>query len=101
MLLVPVRVNRSSRTWSPSFKPHRLVQRHVLAMGTMLCVMGLASHPLPAQSAPDSPGKIWQGKQEKQLDKELSAHPEPKYDIDASRKYTLAELIDMAQQHNP
>jgi len=35
------------------------------------------------------------------LGRELAARPEAKYDVDAARVYTLAELIDLAQQHNP
>ena len=54
-----------------------------------------------AQSIPDEPGKIWHSKQEQGLRHELTARPELTYDIDHQRKYTLAELTDLAQQHNP
>jgi outer membrane protein TolC len=54
-----------------------------------------------AQSAPDSPDKVWHSKAEQSLDHALAAHPEAKYDIDPAKVYTLAELIDLAQQHNP
>src|ERR1700721_1967947 len=49
----------------------------------------------PADSDGDHP------KAEQSLDRELAAHPETKYAIDAAKVYTLAELIDLAQQHNP
>jgi outer membrane protein len=54
-----------------------------------------------AQSIPDSPDKVWHSKAEKSLDRELAARPEAKYAIDSSKPYSLAELIDLAQQHNP
>jgi outer membrane protein len=53
------------------------------------------------QSAPPVPDKVWHPKSEQELSRELVTHPEKKYDIDATKNYTLAELIDLAQQHNP
>ena len=55
----------------------------------------------PAQNTPRSPDKVWHSKAEQGLDRELAAHPEAKYPIDTTKVYTLAELIDLAQQHNP
>lgn len=54
-----------------------------------------------AQSAPASPDRVWHSKAEQGLDRELAARPEAKYDIDPTKLYTLAELIDLAQRHNP
>jgi len=54
-----------------------------------------------AQSVPDDPGKVWHSKDEQGLARDLAAHPEATYDIDHQRKYTLAELTDLAEQHNP
>jgi outer membrane protein TolC len=54
-----------------------------------------------AQNAPVSPNGVWHSKAEPSLDRELASHPEAKYEMDAHRSYTLAELIDLAQQHNP
>ena len=101
MLLIPVRANSSSRVWGLFVRWNWLGPRGGLSAAAVLCLLISAWPRAQAQSAPDSPGKIWQGKQEQKLDKQLTAHPEPKYDIDATKKYTLAELIDMAQQHNP
>ena len=47
------------------------------------------------------PDKVWHSKAEKGLDRELALHPEAKYDIDPRKNYSLAELIDLAQRHNP
>jgi outer membrane protein len=58
------------------------------------------AHALP-QSTPPAPNKVWHSRAEQGLDRDLAAHPEPKYDVDAAKVYTLAELIDLAQLHNP
>jgi outer membrane protein len=62
---------------------------------------GLGGAQLVAQSAPASPDKVWHSKAEQSLDRELAARPEAKFDIDTAKPYTLPELIDLAQQHNP
>jgi outer membrane protein len=54
-----------------------------------------------AQSAPASPDKVWHSKAEPGLDRELARRPEAKYNIDPGKNYSLAELIDLAEQHNP
>lgn len=54
-----------------------------------------------AQNAPASPDRAWHSKAERDLDRELASRPEAKYDMDANKSYTLAELIDLAQLHNP
>jgi len=54
-----------------------------------------------AQNSPPVPNKVWHSKAEPSLDHALAARPEAKYDVDAAKVYTLAELIDLAQQHNP
>jgi outer membrane protein len=54
-----------------------------------------------AQSAPSSPDKVWHSQLEQKLKRELTSRPEPVYRLDSARVYTLAELIDLAQQQNP
>jgi outer membrane protein len=54
-----------------------------------------------AQSAPDSPDKVWHANVEKKLRDELTSRPESKYTVDTTRPYTMAELIDLAEEHNP
>jgi outer membrane protein TolC len=62
-------------------------------------VMGWVS--LLAQSAPAAPDRVWHAKAEEGLRHELAARPQTRYDFDATKTFTLAELIDLAQQHNP
>jgi TolC family type I secretion outer membrane protein len=54
-----------------------------------------------AQSAPSSPDKPWHGTAETGLNRQLSSLPDTKYDLDPAKAYTLAELIDLTEQHNP
>ena len=54
-----------------------------------------------AQGAPPSPSKVWHSKAEPGLERQVTSLPATTYPIDANKKYTLAELIDLAEQHNP
>ena len=67
----------------------------------MVVLAGLGRHVALAQKPPDSPGKVWHSRAEQDLQRELTVRPEPKYDVDAARLYTLAELVDLAEEHNP
>jgi outer membrane protein len=54
-----------------------------------------------AQGAPPSPSNVWHSKAEQGLQQQLAVQPTAPYQIDPAKKYTLAELIDLAEQHNP
>jgi outer membrane protein len=54
-----------------------------------------------AQSAPPSPDKVWHPKAESSVAYDQKALPGPKFDTDPTKVYSLAELIDLAEQHNP
>jgi outer membrane protein len=56
---------------------------------------------LRAQDVPASPTKPWHTDREAQFAQRLEAYPEPKYNLAANRTYTLAELVDLAEGHNP
>jgi outer membrane protein len=53
-----------------------------------------------AQDAPPSAEKVWHAKAEGGLGR-AAARPQAAYAIDLAKPYTLAELIDLAQAHNP
>jgi outer membrane protein len=71
------------------------------AMAVAALMAGTVAATCYAQSAPATPDRVWHSKAEQSLDRELTSHPEAKYDMDPHKSYTLAELIDLAQQHNP
>ncbi len=56
---------------------------------------------LAAQSAPPSSDAVWQPNGVQTLEHELSGRPHEAIDLVPDKAYTLAELIDLAQQHNP
>jgi outer membrane protein len=54
-----------------------------------------------AQMAPVSPDRPWHGTQEQQIESEARHFPEPRFPIEPDKTYTLPELIDLAEGHNP
>lgn len=54
-----------------------------------------------AQNLPSSSARPWQSDREAQFARQLKAIPEQAYTLDANRVYTLAELVDLAESHNP
>jgi outer membrane protein len=71
----------------------------VLAVAALIVATGSSCS--LAQSAPASPDKIWHSETELKLGKQLALQPQTKYPVDVNKIYTLADLIDLAQQHNP
>jgi outer membrane protein TolC len=53
----------------------------------------------PAQTAPVSPNHSWHGPGEVEGDAKNAR--EPRFSIDQAKTYTLAELVDLAESHNP
>lgn len=68
---------------------------------TTIFILCSSTLPFYGQSAPPSPNKSWHDPAEDGLTKQLSSLPEAKYDFDPKKTYTLAELVDLAEQHNP
>jgi outer membrane protein len=56
---------------------------------------------LAAQSAPPASGAVWQPRGVQTLEHELAIRPQEAVDLVPDKTYTLPELIDLAQQHNP
>jgi outer membrane protein len=54
-----------------------------------------------AQTAPPSQAKVWHSPAEKKLSRDSATTHKPAYDLDTARVFTLAELVDLAQSHNP
>jgi outer membrane protein len=80
--------------------------RTYLANGTqsiaiVLFAVACAAVNVHAQGAPRSPDTVWHSKAEQSLSREAAAAPKKAYDVDSAKIYTLAELIDLAESHNP
>jgi outer membrane protein len=73
--------------------------------GWLLTTALLAPAMLPAgliaQGTPPAPGVVWQPKGAHALEKESAATPHDQISLAPNKSYTLAELIDLAEQHNP
>ena len=54
-----------------------------------------------AQSAPGSPDRPWHGPAERSVQVDARRYPGSGPRIDSARTYTLADLIDVAESHNP
>src|SRR3984885_3688278 len=56
---------------------------------------------LIAQGTPPAPGVVWQPKGTQALQKESVTKPHDQINFSSDKTYTLADLIDLAEQHNP
>src|SRR5262245_29295997 len=54
-----------------------------------------------AQSAPSRPDRPWSSSYQLQTQKDAAVLPSPGFQIDSARTYSLPELIDLAEEHNP
>src|SRR5258707_11362143 len=55
----------------------------------------------PAQTAPVSPNHSWHGPEERRIQSEAKNFSESKFELDPGKTYSLPELIDLAESHNP
>ncbi|MGA8440259.1 MAG: TolC family protein [Candidatus Sulfotelmatobacter sp.] len=56
---------------------------------------------LLGQVAPVSPNRPWHAVEERQIEADATKSFEPSFSVDPSKTYSLAELIDLAETHNP
>ena len=54
-----------------------------------------------AQSVPVSPDHPWHGAAEHTIEADAKRVPESRFTVDPAKAYTLAELVDLAESHNP
>ena len=54
-----------------------------------------------AQSAPASPDRPWQSPAERQIEDDAKHFRESRFSIEPDRVYSLAELVNLAETHNP
>ena len=67
----------------------------LLAVGVFCAREALARQIAPTPSLP------WHSKEERDLSRQLVADGQPSWQIDSQKIYTLPELIDLAERHNP
>src|SRR5258705_4567595 len=71
------------------------------AYAAILLLMFVHSNITCAQNAPPSPERQWLGPGEKQIKRDAERFRDSKPGIDSPKIYSLVELIDFAQSHNP
>src|SRR5262249_38674369 len=69
-------------------------------MRIMVAILLFASS-ASAQTAPPSPIRPWLVTSDSSITRDTRPSPDPNVRIDSDRKYSLAELIDIAQASNP
>jgi outer membrane protein TolC len=70
------------------------------ALGFLLFCLLLASHGL-SQSAPASPDRPWHSSVERGAERDAERTVGHEFAVDPSATYSLAELVDLAESHNP
>jgi outer membrane protein len=71
------------------------------AHAAILCVLLLFGTCALAQSAPVSPDHPWHSVGEQRIEADAKNSRESSFSIDPIKSYSLAELIDLAEKHNP
>lgn len=66
----------------------------------MVISLPIASSAL-AQTAPASADHPWHGLGEHKIELDTKSLPQSTFNIEAAKTYTLAELVDLAESHNP
>jgi outer membrane protein len=77
--------------------PGAVVAARRLLFVLLLC----ASRVVAAQSAPLSPDHPWRFPQQQQIESDAKGLGNYRFSIDSAKTYSLAELIDLAESHNP
>jgi outer membrane protein len=73
----------------------RSVKPLLLVVGILCCRETLAQLTAP------TPGLPWHSKEERELSTQVATDRQPGWQIDPEKVYTLPELIDLAERHNP
>lgn len=81
----------------------RWLKRHLLlvCIGWPIGLLMLLTRSVPAQSAPVSPDHPWHTSSDLKIEEDARKIPDLRFNIDSTRTYALAELIDLAEAHNP
>ena len=76
------------------------VPKNPVRMTTLLVIL-MAAIPLFAQSPPASADRPWHTSDERRITSEGKRVRQPAFPIEPDKAYSLAELIDLAEAHNP
>jgi outer membrane protein len=68
---------------------------------TVISFFVLSTQTLPAQTAPVSPDHPWYTSAERSVEADAPQIPDSRFAINPAKTYSLPELVDMAETHNP
>jgi outer membrane protein len=91
------------RTTTPGLRrsTFRPGSARVLARAAIVFVLLQPVSRALTQNAPASPDRPWHGLGEARIEADLRNLTEPTLDFDPAKNYSLPELIDLAESHNP
>jgi outer membrane protein len=69
--------------------------------GAILLVLLFHADPALSQSAPALPDRPWHSAEERQTEDDAKRFSSVPFSVDPAKTYSLAELIDLAEAHNP
>ena len=73
----------------------------VLRVAGVISFLALSTMAVSAQSAPVSPDHPWHTSTEISVEADARNIPDSRFVIDSAKTYSLSELIDLAEAHNP
>jgi outer membrane protein len=73
----------------------------VVARAAIVLVLLHFANRAVAQNTPVSPDHPWHGPEERRIEADARNFPEPRTKLDPGKTYSLSELIDLAESHNP
>jgi outer membrane protein len=76
-----------------------LLHRVASFLAASLVILSCAN--FAAQTAPSAPDRPWKSPYEQQIQTQNHNLPAPNFVVDPNKAYSLAELVDLAEQHNP
>jgi outer membrane protein len=80
---------------------YRQTSARILARATALILFGFCARCALGQTAPTAPDHPWHAPAEQKIEADAKNFQELRFSIDPAKTYTLAELVDLAESHNP
>jgi outer membrane protein len=78
----------------------RLSRVRISTRALLMCLL-LYSNGALAQSPPSSPNRPWHAQAEEKVEADAKHLRDARFGIDPQKTYSLAELVDLAEEHNP
>jgi outer membrane protein len=79
----------------------RLSNLRSVLLRTMLLITVQNASSAVAQTAPISPDHSWHTPEERKIEEDAKQFSDSRFNLDLTKTYSLADLIDLAEMHNP